>query len=277
MKGIVYKYTFPDGKVYIGQTRRHPEKRKREHLDKIAGPSNSRFWEAVQKFGEHKYEVIFEVECDSIDELVWKLNDAETFFIQVHRACNPDYGYNVEPRGHSFTDAREIIHNKYNELMEEKLPDRLKVYNSIMGKLLKGKRLTEDELFLAKEKYRDINPHQSWIDDYNFDKPSANDEEDTDFLLDDAIPFIKWKITGEVSEEVSNYIYDNLEKILHEERRKKAIVQLDKDGKIIREFFSLNEVCQAFNVTSPQNVLNVLKGKQKTAYGFYWKYAREVE
>jgi hypothetical protein len=277
MKGIIYKYTFPDGKVYIGQTRRHPEKRKREHLDKIAGPSNTRFWEAIQKLGEPKYEVIYEVECDSIDELVWRLNDAETYFIQVHRACDPDYGYNVESRGHSFTDAREIIHNKYNELMEEKLPERLKVYNSLIGKLLKGKRLTEDELFLAKEQYRDINPHQSWIDEYNFDKPSANDDEVTDFLLDDAIPFIEWKITADVREEVSNYIYDNLEKILYEERRKKAIVQLDKGGKVMREFFSLNEICQAFNVQSPQNVLNVLKGKQKTAYGFLWKYARDIE
>lgn len=277
MKGIIYKYTFPDGKVYIGQTRRHPEKRKWEHLDKNAGPLNSRFWEAVQKFGEPKYEVIFEIECDSIDELVWKLNDAETYFIHLHRACNPDYGYNVESRGHSFTDAREIIHNKYNELMEEKLPERLKLYKSLVGKLLKGKRLTEDELYLAKEKYRDINPHQGWIDEYNFDKPSANDDEVTDFLLDDAIPFIEWKITEDVREEVSNYIYDNLEKILYEERRKKAIVQLDKDGKVMREFFSLNEICQAFNVQSPQNVLNVLKGKQKTAYGFLWKYARDIE
>ncbi len=277
MKGIIYKYTFPDGKVYIGQTRRHPEKRKREHLDKITGPSNNRFWEAVQKYGEPKYEVIYEIESDSIDELVWNLNDAETYFIQLHRACNPEYGYNVEPCGHSFTDARDIIHNKFNELMEEKLPERLKVYNSLINKLLKGKRLTEEELFLAKEKYRKINPFQGCIDDYNFDKPSANDEEDTDFLLDDAIPFVKWKITDELREEISNYIYDNLEKILYEERRKKAIVQLDKNGKVIREYFSLNEICQDFNVLSPQNILNVLKGKQKTAYGFIWKYAHDIE
>jgi hypothetical protein len=63
--------------------------------------------------------VIHEIESDSIDELVWKLNEAETYFIQVHRACNPNYGYNVEARGHSFTDAREIIRNKFNELIEE--------------------------------------------------------------------------------------------------------------------------------------------------------------
>ena len=48
MKGIIYKYTFPDGKVYIGQTR-NPEKRKREHIDPKTGPywilgSISTFW-----------------------------------------------------------------------------------------------------------------------------------------------------------------------------------------------------------------------------------------
>ena len=26
-----------------------------------------------------------------------------------------------------------------------------------------------------------------------------------------------------------------------------------------------------------KGVLNVLKGKQKTAYGFYWKYARDLD
>lgn len=42
MKGIIYKYTFPDGKVYIGQTR-NPEKRKREHVDPKIGPVNTGF------------------------------------------------------------------------------------------------------------------------------------------------------------------------------------------------------------------------------------------
>ncbi len=277
MKGIIYKYTFPDGKVYIGQTRRHPEKRKREHLDKLAGPSNTRLWEALQKYGESKYEVIYEADCDSIDELVWVLNQAETHYIQLYRAFDPDYGYNVETSGHSHTNSKAIIQEKYNEMINEELPKRLQLYNSLVDKLERGKRLNDEEKYLAKEKYREINPFQGWIDAYNFEKPSSNDDEVYDSLLDDAIPFIGWKIQNEVEEEVSDYIYDNLERIISDERKKRAIVQIDKDGNIIKEYDSLNDICQAFNVPSPQNVINVLKGKQRTAYSYYWKYAKDIE
>ena len=57
MKGVIYKYTFPNGKVYIGQTRRNPELRHREHLDPITGPCNSGFWREYQKFKDYKYEI----------------------------------------------------------------------------------------------------------------------------------------------------------------------------------------------------------------------------
>ena len=50
MKGFIYKCTFPDGKVYIGQTRRNPEQRRREHQNPVTGPCNSGFWKEYQKF-----------------------------------------------------------------------------------------------------------------------------------------------------------------------------------------------------------------------------------
>lgn len=43
MKGYIYKYTFSDNKVYIGQTRRNPEIRHKEHLSESVGPMNSVF------------------------------------------------------------------------------------------------------------------------------------------------------------------------------------------------------------------------------------------
>ena len=42
-----------------------------------------------------------------------------------------------------------------------------------------------------------------------------------------------------------------------------TIVQIDKEGKVVREYTSLLEICQAFNVPRADNVRNVLNGKQK--------------
>ena len=71
------------------------------------------------------------------------------------------------------------------------------------------------------------------------------------------------------------YIFIKL--VLDEERSKKAIVQIDKEGNIVQEFNSFNEICQAFNVLRADNVKNVLSGKQKTAYGYFWKYKRDMK
>lgn len=56
--GVIYLYTFPNGKVYVGQTRRDPQVRHREHLDPKIGPQNGAFWKAYQEQGEPKYEIL---------------------------------------------------------------------------------------------------------------------------------------------------------------------------------------------------------------------------
>lgn len=278
MKGIIYKYTFPDGKVYIGQTRRHPDKRKHEHIDKLVGPTNTGFWEAYNKFGEPDYEIIYEIECENVDRLVAELNILETLFIQHYRATNPNYGYNRMSHGYAVTDANSILKKKYNELYEEKIDSRLQVYYRITEKLSHRKaELTDEEKFLIKEKYRDMNPFQGFIDDFNLDFPTKNSNNIREMFYDEALPYIERLICLELQDEIKEHIYTNMAQIIYEERKKKTIVQVDKGGKIIKEYMTLNEVCQEFNVPRADNVINVLKGRQKTAYGFYWKYARDFE
>ena len=65
-----HKYTFPDGKVYIGQTRRDPQIRHREHISPVTDPTNGGFWRAYSTFKK----------CN-IERLVDMLNYAETQLI----------------------------------------------------------------------------------------------------------------------------------------------------------------------------------------------------
>ena len=118
MKGIIYKYTFPDGKVYIGQTR-NPEKRKRDHIDPNTGPVNTGFWEAYQRFGTYEYEVIREIESDNEDELIDLLNKWESGYIYQYKADNPEYGYNRTSYGTVGLKLNKILKRVYNAIQEE--------------------------------------------------------------------------------------------------------------------------------------------------------------
>ena len=60
MKGVIYKYTFPNGKVYIGQTK-NPIQRKIEHTSASSGKRNVAFWRAYKKYGSFEYEEIITI------------------------------------------------------------------------------------------------------------------------------------------------------------------------------------------------------------------------
>ena len=56
-----------------------------------------------------------------------------------------------------------------------------------------------------------------------------------------------------------------------------TIVQRDIDGNIIKEYGSILEICQVLNIPRGDNIRNVLKGRQTTAYGYIWKYKKDLQ
>lgn len=268
MKGIIYKYTFPDGKVYIGQTRRYPEQRRREHLDAVAGPTNVGFWEAYKKYGEPKYEELYSIELDDLDTLVEVLNYLETRFIRMYKADYPEFGYNRTSDGNVSTGRRSILRRKYSELFNKLSSQRLQNYNSAFEKIMHTKQpLTDEEKYLVREKYREENGFQSYIDNYNLETLPNFENENVEFFVSKALDFVQFMITQEIEEEVSQFIRENSEQIIEEERSKKIVVQLDDKGNVVREFGSFTEICQAFNVPRADNVKNVLKADRKVHMG----------
>jgi hypothetical protein len=276
MKGIIYKYTFPDGKVYIGQTR-NPEKRKREHIDPKTGPVNTGFWDAYQRFGTYEYEVIREIESDNEDELIDLLNRWESGYIYQYKADNPEYGYNRTSYASVGIESKKILRRVYNAIQEDYFNSELEVLESASEKIWRTKQpLTKEELFLITEKY----PDNIWFDnlkDFDFKNLHKNRiTEKREFYLDEHLGFIRnaiWECSQYIA---ARYVRENRKQIIEEVRKAKAIVQIDKEGNIIKEYSSILEICQAFNIERGDNIRNVLKGKQKTAYGYFWKYKKDM-
>ena len=276
MKGIIYKYTFPDGKVCIGQTR-NPEKRKREHIDPKTGPVNTGFWEAYQRFGTFDYEVIQEIESDNEDELVDLLNRWESGYIYQYKADNPEYGYNRTSYASVGTESKKILRRVYNAIQEDYFNSEAQLLDSASEKIWRTKQpLTEEELFLITEKY----PDSPWLDnlkDFDFKNLRKNRiTSQIEFDLDEHIGFIRNAIFECSLYIAGRFVKERGRQIIEEVQSAKAIVQLDKEGNVKKEYGSILEICQAFNIERGDNIRNVLKGKQKTAYGFFWKYKKDM-
>lgn len=277
MKGIIYKYTFPDGKVYIGQTR-NPEKRKREHIDPKTGPVNTGFWEAYQRFGTFEYEVIREIESDNEDELIDLLNRWESGYIYQYKSDNPEYGYNRTSYASVGIESKKILRRVYNAIQEDFFNSEIVILDSASEKIWRTKQpLTEEELFLITEKY----PGSPWLDslkDFDFKNlRKSRISERREFYLDEHFGYIRFAIEECSQYIAAQYVRENGRQIIEEARLAKAIVQLDKEGNVIKEYGSILEICQAFNIERVDNIRNVLKGKQKTAYGFFWKYKKDMK
>lgn len=96
--GIIYRITSPNGKSYIGQTKRSFEKRKQEHL-KCPG-SCILLENAIKKYGdEMEYEVLVEVNEIELDRY-------ESGFIELYGTIEPN-GYNIRSGGSVSTHSDE--------------------------------------------------------------------------------------------------------------------------------------------------------------------------
>lgn len=77
------------------------------------------------------------------------------------------------------------------------------------------------------------------------------------------------------------YQISNMEWVTHSENsrrgaldRGKSIVQMDKDGNVIRHWESMSEASKSFGSENPGNITMACKSK-KTAYGFKWSYVQD--
>lgn len=89
----------------------------------------------------------------------------------------------------------------------------------------------------------------------------------------------KFDIEEETQTEFQTFLEENgsdiAEQVLHEYVAEvNIIVAIDDNGNVAKEFHSFDEIISYFNVTRADNVKNALAGRQKSAYGYGWKYKR---
>ena len=278
MKGYIYKYTFSDGKVYIGQTRRPPAIRDMEHFSKIIGKTNPKFWEAYTKLGKPDYEIIETIEVERVQDLVEKLNVLETKYIQLYKASNPECGYNIRDHANVAIPRDNVLDNEFERIWLSKAEQWYPIYRSVKEKLFKTyESLTEEELSFCNDLLNDDT--QVFSDSargQNFDFNDLKSNSDiARFFIGELLIGAEYLFRHSSWDQIDQYIKDNKEQILAENKPEPYIVQLDKDGNVVCEYASSAEIKEKLNVSNLTGISNCLAGRRKSAFGYGWCYKKD--
>lgn len=145
MIGIIYKYTDPNGKSYIGQTV-DEERRRKEFLDLRVEYAGQKINEARKTIGPQNfiYEIIESNYYDSSIEALEDLNTKESYYIGKYDTFQN--GYNMTMGGEG---VRGLV---FTDEIKTKISNTLKEYFKTHENPFKGKNHSEETKMILREK-----------------------------------------------------------------------------------------------------------------------------
>jgi group I intron endonuclease len=114
--GIIYKLTFPNGKAYIGQTKRDLETRFKEHIYEAKHKEGNQCTvlnAAINKYGAES--IIKEVLDEYPDS---ELDEQEQLWICIE-CTNYPYGYNLTSGGQNGKELAEEVRDRMSALQRQ--------------------------------------------------------------------------------------------------------------------------------------------------------------
>ena len=257
MKEIAWIYKITNeinGKIYIGQTIKTPQKRFDEHVKSAKRGCEYKFHRAIRKYGAENFTLSVIEECERDN-----LNEKEIYWIDYYNSYYS--GYNSTKGGNGLTKplpSFEVVSCLYIEkdLTVEQIANVLEICQDSVRKILKdgGVKVKKKPLY----DYKDIAKEYKKILDLHavMDKFGCSYE-----VVRRACE--KWNIEILSAEEATK------------RKHQKTVYQFDpKTLALVKSYPSLADAGEALgDRCRAMNISAVCRGKQKTAYGFLWSFS----
>lgn len=143
IKYTVYKHTFPNGKVYIGVTRRDPKIRYGKNGYQYR--NNIKMWEDIQKYGWENIQHDILYKNIPLEEI----NTLERNLIAQYKADNPNFGYNQNKGGlfgqSTYFDEEKIVKLFKQGLGLEEITKEVGCCTKTAGEILHKNGISKEE------------------------------------------------------------------------------------------------------------------------------------
>lgn len=257
IEGIIYKYTSPSNKVYIGQT--IDEKSRRDDFLNIeisyAGEkiNNARKKYSPENF---QYEIVVKIQAESREDLYSLLDTAEQYYIAKYDSIKN--GYNILEGGKAshYVKTQEQIEKHREALLKYYENNSNPNQKKVLQYTKQGNFKKEwDSMTEAAEYYNcDIRSISNCCRGYS--KTASG--------------FV-WRIKD------SDQVPQTIDPISQAKRKRPqpkygTILQMDLSGNIINEWESPVDAAKALGIKSSSNIIQVCLGNRKTLKGFTWKF-----
>ena len=210
--------------------------------------------------------------------MVAKLNDTETYYIRKYKSTNPLFGYNFRERAYVPIPRDVALEAEFDKLWIECAEKWYPIFESVKEKCFDTfEPLDEEELVFCNEILKD-NIFEDAVSELNFDLHNLKSNSiDARLFFDDALSFAEMVFQDESWANIRKYIEENKKRILMENPPETTIVKIDRNGKIVAEYVCPVDIKEEMGLSSLTNIYNVLEGKQRHAYGFTWRYKKDLE
>lgn len=225
------------GKMYVG---------KDSHNNAEYLGSGSLLLEDIKKYGKENFQKIILEECTKDN-----LGEREEFWINTLNACGSKDYYNIRS-GTSGWYNKDLNPQKYQYVVNK------------ISEGNRGKIISESH----KESLRNNQERKEKLSKANKGKPKPEG-------FGQIISQLKTgkKLSKDHCVKISQGKLGKKQPQSFLEKKYKHILQLSKEGEIIKEFKSIEEAANSNLKWKRSNISCCLTGKSKTAYGFIFKYS----
>lgn len=294
MTGIIYKYTSPANKIYIGQTT--DEKRRRKtflNLNKSYGGVKIDRARLKYKPENFKYEILFKSSFTSAKDAQKKLDEMEQYYIEQYDSYKTGYnmtygGYTTT--GFTFSEEQKKKLSEYRKgrktrprteeeklyhslIMKEKWASegyrklREKINQSEVHKRIQSESVTGPRNGMYGKKHAEasrIKMSQSRSGEKNMWYGKIKSREYRDKISNSLREYYE---KHNVSEETKEKIRNNISV---------PVQQFSIKGTYINTYQSATMAGFSVGIDS-SCIIKVCKGKRKSAGGYVWKYVNQEE